>query len=270
MPQSKRPTRTRQAVGFTLVELLVVVAIIALLISILLPALNKARDVARGVLCRANHRQVHLAIMMYGQDTTQHVPPTKKKFTGPPIHLDGKTYTDKSEVWVSWHSEHFAGKYLGTGTYQSSDKSKTDLIYCPELTSAIKNKHSGNGISLNHLYNCRLYHDKPKNGDGTGKIPVKLTQVRSPARMMLLVDTWSKSAKNGHESLEYVTFDDNGTPMEKRSNGNLINRKNSYGTTAYRHAGHTNVSFVDGHSETFDNLSDADNNKIVQRKADSP
>jgi prepilin-type N-terminal cleavage/methylation domain-containing protein len=59
----------RRRAGFTLVELLVVIAIIALLMSILMPALSRAREQAKEVLCMSNLRQWSTAFSMYVGDS---------------------------------------------------------------------------------------------------------------------------------------------------------------------------------------------------------
>ena len=60
--------------GFTLVELLVVVGVIAVLISLLLPALSKAMRAARAAQCLSNLRQIATAMVMYAQDNKGAVP----------------------------------------------------------------------------------------------------------------------------------------------------------------------------------------------------
>ncbi len=54
--------------GFTLIELLVVIAIIALLLSIMAPALTKAQEQAKSVICKSNLKQMHMGVVLYARD----------------------------------------------------------------------------------------------------------------------------------------------------------------------------------------------------------
>src|SRR5438046_2864105 len=60
--------------GFTLVELLVVIGIIAVLVSILLPAMQKAREQAYRVACGSNLHQAYLGLLMYAKDNGNWLP----------------------------------------------------------------------------------------------------------------------------------------------------------------------------------------------------
>ena len=60
--------------GFTLIELLVVIAIIALMLAILLPALGKAKEHGKGLVCMTNLRQMSIAAKTYAADNNDYFP----------------------------------------------------------------------------------------------------------------------------------------------------------------------------------------------------
>jgi prepilin-type N-terminal cleavage/methylation domain-containing protein len=75
-PQRHFFTRTSPArpSAFTLIELLIVIAIIGLLISILVPALSRAREMSRRAMCSSNLRQFGIALLQYSQDFESWLP----------------------------------------------------------------------------------------------------------------------------------------------------------------------------------------------------
>lgn len=68
------PVRNLARSGFTLVELLVVIGIIAILTSIIMPALQEARDAAQRTKCASNLHQIYLTALAYANDGQGHVP----------------------------------------------------------------------------------------------------------------------------------------------------------------------------------------------------
>ena len=71
---SRRRCRFQSPKAFTLVELLIVIAIVAVLIAMLLPALKRARQQANLIVCQSNLRQLYNAAMMYVNDSRGALP----------------------------------------------------------------------------------------------------------------------------------------------------------------------------------------------------
>jgi prepilin-type N-terminal cleavage/methylation domain-containing protein/prepilin-type processing-associated H-X9-DG protein len=120
-----RSWMTAPSGGFTLVELLVVMAIIALLVGILLPALGAARRAAQASVCLGNTRQLAIASLMYAQDW--------KMFVG---YTSG---ADRKEMLYS---------YLHQGE-SNSDVAGKQVWNCPANTLSLTSAGYGFNTKLN-------------------------------------------------------------------------------------------------------------------------
>src|SRR3954470_2096393 len=103
--------------GFTLVELLVVIGIIAVLVGILLPALSSARRQAAATKCLASLREIGNAMQMYAIDSKGWYPPGQlQTASGVVYNIDGVDYPASGSYayWFQFLAKYATKSKLGT------------------------------------------------------------------------------------------------------------------------------------------------------------
>jgi len=121
---------SRKSHGFTLKELLVVVAIIAILAAMLLPALSQAREKARQAVCINNMKQQGIIVLMYAQDWRNRTPSSQTD-AGTGYDLPYGAWT-RSTIDILF-DRRASGKFDYYTGYMTRNKGSASLWFCPSL-----------------------------------------------------------------------------------------------------------------------------------------
>jgi prepilin-type N-terminal cleavage/methylation domain-containing protein/prepilin-type processing-associated H-X9-DG protein len=238
--------------GFTLVELLVVITIIAILASLLLPTLSKAKAKAQGIGCLNNLKQMTLAWTMYAHDREDSVPlniggaaqadweswvrgnmtlnnpPSGSPF--PPTDSTNRLYLERSPL-VPY------GVSSGLWRCPSDKSTRTfDGVRHPRVRSLSLN------VGLGYYHPTRNLYQPPWVPDWERQYVVKkMAEIRNPgpANCFVLLDEREDSI---HES-KFVVHTDGLLPANP-----AVYKLVAYPASYHNGAG--NLSFADGHAES--------------------
>lgn len=204
--------------GFTLVELLVVIGVIALLISMLLPALNKAREQAARISCLSNMRQLGVLFQMYADNN-------KGRLPWCPTSSWANSYGILADLMPAHEYVGYNASYAGTN---AAMQGRASLYRCPESINT--------GMSFwyySYGYNWYL---------GTSAYGMKncvVTHHRHPTETAMLIETGYLDASTT-SSPWYAYIPTNAVATDRYYNSFLV--------AARRHGGKgINIVYLDGH-----------------------
>lgn len=191
-PSSSVGARIR---GFTLIEVLVVVAIIALLVAVLMPALNSARETTKATVCLSNLKQQGSGFACYSKDNKQYLP-VAGRFRYYLMDGSYQNYIcskDPKNWWIKQNNGALYPRYTGN---------TPDLFYCPSNLAAGPDGPANTTTPIAGVTTNRqkfLYLTKnPKNSglkpNDTNNAPVTTYDYGFPA-------AWGKSPRDGMKSV---------------------------------------------------------------------
>lgn len=207
--------------GFTLVELLVVIGVIAILIALLLPALQAAREQARQVQCLSNLRQLGLMAHHYATISNGYFPIAKY---GDGDEWDFRVVTDAA-TGVKHVEPGILWLYKGTMKLQQ----------CPsheQRSPTASDPYTGYNYNVSFI------------GHGHGETvfaPMKMAQVKRLSETALFGDGQYFGGTN-----KYMRAPVREWPVTRGDGVSVATR--AAGTQGYRHRGMTNVCYADGHA----------------------
>ncbi len=213
--------------GFTLIELLVVIAIIAILMAMLMPALHRAREQGRRIVCLNNLKQLTLAWIMYADDNDQKIVNGGPK--GQPGRADPGTGDHENEIpWVGrcWASGYQSGNQL-------PKREQINAIMAGALWPYVKNIK---------LYRC------PTGTPGEMLTYAAMDGVNGLSRKnqgTIKDRAWAKRMSDIRKQSERIVFIDEGwvTPDSFAVD---YNREQWWDDPPARHGDGVTVSFADG------------------------
>ena len=259
---------TRRQSGFTLVELLVVIGIIALLLAVLMPALGKARDHANAIKCLSNMRQIGQAYLMHATDHRNHVPTAgliHAPYNGTPAGLrdQGKIkfiYYNEGSIERPMPMPAALATYLGQKFNASSAQELyremqtgacQELFVCP--TQGLENIPEGYMLCDTSGWNGPLFKSSYIfNEEPLGFLDIPPTYQRGRGnlnRMKQTSDTMmlmEGKVRDGFPWLVIYALKNN-TVLEDAFYGNAAGHRSNFEFA--RHKGRVNMIFMDGHAE---------------------